>query len=319
MTSTIAPSTVIQPRANDRLEHARDEPVVHRVTLHGVTAEVVAPRSLNRTINIVLRGYPISGTDRSPDIRITVEQNEGARARWLVSDGSHTYPEMDKKGMPAIRAEWLLISQAIKLWPDFVHVHAGLIATQHASALLIGKSGSGKSTTTVALSLNGLDVYTDDVALIDRTSLQALCVPRPIKLDRQSRAMLRERGLEIPPHKRLNESIDRTILPGLPPIEEPGPRLASVLFFASNRADKPSLRPISGAEAILRLVQQSASERFDLQGASPGALAIVNSVPCYELISADLDSTVELIQCHLKHAPDSGRPHIVSEEARSRP
>jgi hypothetical protein len=302
VTPGAAPTAVIEPRTTDKSRRATGKPVVHRISLHGVAAEISAPRSLNRTLSIVLGGYPAAHPASAPAIQIAVKPGDSGRPVWQVVDGEHTYPESDKNGMPAIRAEWLFISTALKHWPDFVHVHAGLIATHDRSALLIGKSGSGKSTTTMALALNGLDVYTDDVALLDRASLRALCVPRPIKLDRRSRAMLRQRGLVIPPRRRLNESIDRLILPGLPNVEEPGPPLGSALFFSDSRAERPSLRPISGAEAVLRLIQQSASERFDESGPSEGALAIVNAVPCYELVSADLDSTVRLIQCHMQQA-----------------
>lgn len=323
MSPVTGPPTAIETQPQKKTRRSVGKPVVHRVTLHGVTAEVTAPRSLNRLMSIVLGGYPVADPDSTPHVQVEVRRSESGRGDWLISDGAHTYPELDKNGMPAVRAEWLVISKAIKHWPEFVHVHAGLIATPLVSALLIGKSGSGKSTTTMALALNGLDVYTDDVALIDRASLRALCVPRPIKLDRRSRAMLRQRGLVVPPHRRLNESIDRTILPGLPAVEEPGPPLGSVLFFASGRADQPSLRPISGAEAVLRLVQQSASERFDLSGPSAGALAIVNAVPCYELVPAGLESTVQLIQCHLERQSPVNRPAMardtVSEEATSQP
>lgn len=323
MSQSTASAGNIATQSTETSRRGPDKPVVHRVTLHGVTAEVIAPRSLNRTIAIVLGGYPVAERGITPHIRVVVERAQSGRSDWLISDGTHTYPELDKNGMPAIRAEWLVISQAIKHWSNFIHVHAGLVATPDVSALLIGKSGSGKSTTTVALALNGLDVYTDDVALIDRASLRALCVPRPIKLDRRSRAMLRKRGLVVTPRRRLNESIDRTTMPGLPSIEDPGPPLGSVLFFAAARADKASIRPLSAAEAMLRLVQQSASERLDLMGPSPGALTIVNTVPCYELISGDLASTIELIQCHLRQASPVTQAEMaldsVNGEATSRP
>lgn len=303
MTAITAPTTPRKSRPGSRSGSTAQRAIVLRVTLHGVTAEVTAPQSVKRNLSIVFAGYPKADAESTPDISVNVERVENGRATWKISDGTHSYPELDRYGMPAIRAEWLVISDAIKLWPDFVHVHAGLVATEDRSALLIGKSGSGKSTTTMALAMNGISVFTDDVALIDRTTLRAMCVPRPIKLDRKSRAMLRKRGLVVPPRRRLNESIDRSVLPGLPQVEAPGPPLGSVLFFADTRGETASLRPLTGAEAVLRLVQQSASERFDIAGPSAGALAIVNAVPCFELVASDLDSTVKVILDHLQQEP----------------
>jgi hypothetical protein len=277
----------------------RSSLVAHRVKLHGVTAEVVAPHALNSTLRLVLAGYPGATSGDETQLRITVERVGDEFPSWEISDGMRKFPESTKRGSAAIRAEWLLVSEALKLWTHAVHVHAGLVGTRDRAALLIGRSGIGKSTTTMALGLAGLDVYTDDVALIERGTFQALSVPRPIKLDRKSRAMLQKRGLEIPRRHRLNESIDRTILPGLPPAEGPAPRLASAIFFAENRGERPSFRPITSAEAVMRLIQQSATEHFDQGGPSEGALSIVNNVPCYELVAADLDQTVQAILCHL--------------------
>jgi hypothetical protein len=289
--------------------------VAHRVTLHGVTAEVVAPPALNATLRLVLAGYPDAGPGDEAQLRITVERVGEDFPSWEVSDGARKFPESTKRGSAAIRAEWLLVSEALKLWTHAVHVHAGLVGTRDRAALLIGRSGIGKSTTTMALGLAGLDVYTDDVALIERGTFQALSVPRPIKLDRKSRAMLRKRGLEIPRRHRLNESINRTILPGMPSAEGPAPRLASAIFFAENREDRPHFRPITSAEAVMRLIQQSATEHFDQLGPSEGAMSIVNNVPCYELVASDLDKTVQAILCHLGVGHEGNSGSRVSDSA----
>jgi hypothetical protein len=289
--------------------------ITRRVALHGVTAEVLAPRALSHTLSIVLGAYPQAAPDAEPDIRVTVERGEGEPPTWVISDGNRTFPESPRRGLAAIRVEWLIVSEALKLWAHAIHVHAGLVATADQSVLLIGRSGSGKSTTTMALALEGLDLYTDDVALIDRSTLRPLSVPRPIKLDRRSRAMLRERGLVIPPGRRLNESIDRTLLPGLPRIESLGPRLTTAYFFADKRADQASLRPLSSAEAVMRLIQQSASERFEDGVPADGAVALVNAIRCYELVAGDLDATVRTILCSLGresklHAANGGQALI---------
>jgi hypothetical protein len=146
--------------------------VAHRVTLHGVTAEVVAPPALNATLRLVLAGYPDAGPGDEAQLRITVARVGEDFPSWEVSDGARKFPESTKRGSAAIRAEWLLVSEALKLWTHAVHVHAGLVGTRDRAALLIGRSGIGKSTTTMALGLAGLDVYTDDVALIERGESQ---------------------------------------------------------------------------------------------------------------------------------------------------
>jgi hypothetical protein len=148
----------------------------------------------------------------------------------------------------------------------------------------------------VALALAGLALYTDDLALLDRATLRPICLPRPAKLDQRSRRLLKPRGLVVPRGASLGESIDRTVLPGLPPLDVPGPPVAAAIFFAGERRDRAEVRPLTGAEAVMRLISQSASERFDATGPSEGAVAVINAVRCYELVPGNLDSTVEAVR-----------------------
>jgi hypothetical protein len=73
----------------------------------------------------------------------------------------------------------------------------------------------------------------------------------------------------------------------------------SAIFFAATRASQPSIRQITSAEAVVRLVQQSASEQLDRAGPSEGAVAIVNNIACFELTPSDLNSTVKAILIHM--------------------
>lgn len=264
---------------------------VQRITLHGFTAEVTAPRSLAPALAIALRLYPIAEPDIEPDIRIEVIRHGNG---WRVMMGEGIFPERRAREA-ARRVEWLIISQAVKRWTAFVHIHAALVATDTRSALLVGRSGSGKSTTSVALALAGLVLYSDDVALIDRVTLQPSCAPRPINLDQRSRHLLAPRGLVVPRGATLGESIDRSAIPGLPPLDAPGPPVTAAIFFADERGPRATLRLLSSAEAVMRLIMESGSERFDERGPSSGALALINAVSSFELVPADLDATVQAV------------------------
>ena len=219
-----------------------------------------------------------------------------ARRRTLArGDAGADLAQHPRRGAAARRAEWLLVSEAVRRWTGFVHVHAALAATAAESALLVGRWGRGKSTTAVALALAGLALYTDDVALVDRATLRPVCVPRPVKLDGRARQLLAPRGLVVPRGASLGESIDRTVLPGLPRLDVPGPPLTTAVFFADERRDRAELRPLTGAEATMRLIQQSASERLDAAGPSDGAVGLINAVRCYELVPGNLGATVDAV------------------------
>jgi hypothetical protein len=275
---------------------SRTAMVLRRVTLHGMTAEVVGPRILRRTASMMLRGFPEAHPDAPADFQVSAFRVAGQRKAWSVATDNRERPAGIGVASAAIWVEWFITAEMTMRWTKFVHIHAGLVSTPHQSGLLIGPSGSGKSTTTTALALEGYRLYTDDVALVDRATMRPFCVPRPVKLDTKSRALLRPRGLVIPPGTWIGESIDRTVIPGLPPVEEPGPPLTTAIFFAPERQARPSIRPLIGAEGVMRLVMQSSSERFIGGSPTEGAMALINSVRCYELVAGDLDSTVRMVR-----------------------
>lgn len=272
--------------------------VTTRVTLHGFTAEVDAPRMpFARYLEVALGAYPTAPVGGQPDLRIEVIREHNPPA-WQLRTDRLSYREEEGAEMAARLAEWLFVSQALGTWarsPRFVHAHAAVVATPRESILLVGRSGSGKSTTSVALAAAGLTLYTDDVALIDRESLRPLAVPRPIKLDARSRRLLRGRGVSVARRERLRESVARTALPGLPPIELPGPPLTTAIFFSETRRPRPMLRPLTGAEAVMRLIVQSTTERLDGGAPTAGGVAIVNAVRCFELEAGRLGDTVRTV------------------------
>jgi hypothetical protein len=269
--------------------------VIRRITLHGQTAEVMGPRVLRRTANLQLSAYPDASPRGAADFAVVAKRSNQRRTYWTIAYGDRRRSAGPGVSQAALFTEWALVSEFLQRWTQFIHVHAGLIATPEQSTLLIGRSGSGKSTTTMALALEGFELYSDDVALVHRDSMQAFCVPRPIKLDPIARRMLRARGLSIPPRTWLGESIDRTVLPGLPNVGAPGPPVRTALFFADTRQPRPALRRLSSAEAVMRLILQSVSEQFGDSGPSASAINLVNSVDCFELTAGNLSDTVDLL------------------------
>lgn len=286
-----------------------EQAVTVRIALHQISAEVTAPDPrFSRPLAIVFDAFPAAPEAHPGQFTIEISASPTGGPPWVVSLGSRSFAEGGDPSVAARRAEWLFISEALPLWTRYVHVHAAVVATDERSLLLVGESGAGKSTTSVALALAGLDLFTDDVALIDPTTLRPLCVPRPIKLDARARRLLGARGLVIPAARRIDESIARTALPGLPPVERPGPPLVAALFLASERRPHPSLRPLTAAEAAMRFVRQS-SERFDpTSGLSERAIAIVNAIARYELVAGDLDATVDTIVRLLRTTSDYDQP-----------
>lgn len=265
------------------------------IGLHGVAAEVVAPGDpFARLLPLPLGAYDAVEPDAPVDVRIAIAPDDGPDV-WAVSADGFDYHGIRGAAMAARRAEWAFADATLRRLRSHVHVHAAVVATAERSALLVGRSGRGKSTTSVGLAQVGLALYADDVALVDPATRRPLAFPRPVKLDAGSRALLRRLGLSIPSAARLHESVARSALPGLPPIDRPGPPLTAAVFFAEERRDRPELRPLTAAEGVLRTVGQSATERLSADGPSPGVLALINAVRCYELVVGEIEATVRLV------------------------
>jgi len=268
----------------------------YRLSLHGVTAEVVAPhRPFARLLQVALGGYPASPVDIVPDFRISLEPAEGVD-RWRVSSTAHPRPRVIRSAVEAARhAEWMFADEGVRRLSRYVHVHGAVFAAADRSGILVGRSGMGKSTTSVGLACAGLTLFADDVTLIDPETLRPVSFCRPIKLDESSRSMLRSMGLNVPARCRLRESVARYAIPGMPASDAPVPPVEVVLFFAAEREASPHLRPLTLAEAMLRFVRQSVSESVDSNGSTAGVLAIVNAARCYELTAGRLEDTVRII------------------------
>jgi hypothetical protein len=232
--------------------------------------------------------------EEAADFRVEVTVDE-ASGGWVVASGRLRLGGIASAGWAARRAEWLLADHVLRRLGRFVHVHAAVVASDRRSLLVVGPSGRGKSTTAAALAQAGLTLYADDVALIRPETLRPVAFPRPVKLNAASRAMLRGHGLRVPDRARIGECIARKALPGLPAIDAPGPPIHAALFLAPERATTPSLRPLPAAEALLRAVSLSSTERIAASGPTAGVLALANAVPSYELTLGNPAETVALL------------------------
>src|SRR4051812_23152439 len=129
------PQTISGPRS-----------VVRRIALHGLSVEIESPRRISRHLNILLDSYPADTASRPAAFVVKAIPDPENPAIYSVVSGKQRYPESETGGRVALRVEWVVISELVRAWSQFVHVHAGLVATDQQSALLVGRSGSGKST-----------------------------------------------------------------------------------------------------------------------------------------------------------------------------
>jgi hypothetical protein len=183
-------------------------------------------------------------------------------------------------------------------------VHAGCVGTEAGAALLVGRGGSGKSSTAVLAALAGLDYVSDDYCLLEPE-------PVPVAYALYSTAKLH------PDHLAR--------LPGLPPaavlrpieagekavvfLERAAPeRMASRLPVRSVIApcvtgvDRPRLERLSPARALLALAPSTLMQLYRHSGSGCEDLAdLVRRLPCWRLeLGGGLADVPDLLRRHLE-------------------
>lgn len=174
-----------------------------------------------------------------------------------------------RRGLAVRRADqpptlfYLLIVSLVVLLQrrDIVVVHAAALARNDRGVLLIGHSGSGKTTTAFNLVRQGWGYLSDDTLLLRRRGgrVEALPFRKEFCILPEMAARFPElRDADWPPSlsNPAKWSIDMGALYGAPRVVQCEPAL---LLFTGVEADEPTrLQPMSDKEAFVRLVYQTA-------------------------------------------------------------
>ncbi|MEO1591139.1 MAG: serine kinase [Cyanobacteria bacterium J06632_22] len=206
---------------------------------------------------------------------LNVEQNE---AVFWVRDVNNI-PFWETAAPLRILLHWWLGSRQLK------YVHAAVVGTDTAGAMLVGKGGSGKSTTALSCLKSPLTYVSDDYCL-----LSAQGEPRAYSL--YSSAKLKPDNTLLPeltplihnsdrkpdekPYVLLHEHFPNKIVSSLP--------VRVILLPRVTGKAETTVQAASGAAALLALAP---STLFQLPGGSSNAFqemaALVKALPCYWL------------------------------------
>jgi hypothetical protein len=178
-------------------------------------------------------------------------------------------------------------------------LHAACVADERGGILLAGESGSGKSTTSLALALSGWAFLSDDMVFLDNTTKQPHVLGFPDEFDLTDETVRRFATLRHldgrptwggrPKHQvRADELGARIEL-------ECAPRL--LLFPQITDADHCSVEPLSAGEALIELAPNVLLTEARSSQAHLDALgALVRSVPTHRLLlGRGLDDVVATV------------------------
>lgn len=191
-----------------------------------------------------------------------------------------------------------ILHKKIQIKSNYWAIHAGAVLGSKGAILFVANTGSGKSTITAYLTLQGFTYLTDDLAIIDRTNLNIVACPFSIKL--------RKPVIEKYPffknlvdcnHRLLWNTEQRWIFPCYPPLDwrnKSSPINAIIFVEFDENSDNTIIRLNKLATLQRLLVNSFFIQDMELNRFMGWTLA--NTVPSYCLIYQDLEIARELIE-----------------------
>jgi hypothetical protein len=186
-----------------------------------------------------------------------------------------------------------LIVETQKLRPDLYFVHAAVVAFRGHAIALVAPSGFGKSTTTWALLHHGFHYLSDEIAPIDPKTFRVFPFPRALCLKTEPPARY-----PLPPDAIVTGRtihVPTGLLPGRIVTE---PLSLNSIFFLRfiGKGKPPVLKRIGAADGTVRLFTNVLNLLAHQECGLDQAMAVVANARCYELLTADLRSTCELVK-----------------------
>jgi hypothetical protein len=231
-------------------------------------------------------------------------------AHYELLDNKQLRSQIYCDGMPVASAPRLsMLGPIVKstLWYaatnnyDFLfYLHAGVVGLDGNSCLMLpAAAGSGKSSLTAALTRSGLSYFSDEVALLHRSTF---CVP-PVPLA----ICVKDTGWDLvaphypefaryPVHNREDGKCVRYIPPPANQALRPAP--VSHIVFPRYQKDSPNeLVPIARPEALGRLMEECVALRRRLDQEDVEKLvAWIAGIHCFTLTFSSIDDAVRLIR-----------------------
>jgi hypothetical protein len=228
---------------------------------------------------------------------------------WIVKRESMPIGRTDKLWQAFRYLEWQLDIFLADTVSDQYLAHGGAVAINDAAMLLLGQSGSGKSSLTLGLVQQGATYYSDDIVVIDPAA--RLLHPFPKAFSLKNRALFPELArqgdlwlgpstteISGQPARSKAEQLVWFIHPEdvSPGCVAPKPAPVRFIVFPTYQPGAvPQLTPITPNQAMRRLLENS----INFQRLPGGGLALLSQLArnatSFTLTAGDLSTTVALL------------------------
>lgn len=186
-----------------------------------------------------------------------------------------------------------------KIRKDLLFIHAAALEYNNKACMIVAPSGSGKSTTTWALLHHGFRYLSDELSPIDLSTMKVFAYPHALCLKS-----------DPPMPYSLPEEVIRTTATIHIPVEylpakvcDTSVRLAAIFFLKYNPdLEKPLIHEISAAEASARIYANALNLLAHPEQGIDAGISVAKNCKCFNVTSADLGKTTDLIKSTLENA-----------------
>lgn len=230
---------------------------------------------------------------RAADGDVTVIDAEGQTARWGERDE------------PLVALFDAIVAGVIAALSrlGILAIHAGVVADNGRAILVAGRSGRGKTTVVLGLLRRGLDLLSDELALVAQDDRTILAYPRGLHIRPTALELFPELGFlaEIEPYQ-LGGGSEWAVGPTAlrqafeTRVTDSAQLSAIVLLDGDPVADAtPELDPVRPAIATMELVRGTPAAAWEFDQVLARLSRVVGEVPCARIQSARLEDTVDAV------------------------
>lgn len=270
-------------------------------------------------ISLLYARHPLEDEQGFADFNVSVEAPAGVRRWWRRQvefhfDGDSPFnPLPGDQGFPML--EWGLNWCVTAMLHTHVILHAAVLERGGRALLLPAPSGSGKSTLCAGLAFDGWRLLSDELALIDPSSLQVRPLPRPISLKNASIDVIRTSTPEAVFSPVVHDTVKGSVAHVRPPEKavSGGQETAVPGWIVLPRyvaGSDTRLAPLPKARALMLLIDNAFNYSVHGVQGFECLAAVVDRCDCYEFTYSRLSEAKEvmrgLAETGISAAPASG-------------
>jgi hypothetical protein len=232
------------------------------------------------------------GSDALPPKMIYVVRRAASGRPFSMSCRQESPLQFDGLGELLYAVEKDLVVSLQRQRPELLFLHSAVLERAGRGYLLVGDSGSGKSTTTWGLLHHGFSYLSDELAPIDPATMQVHAYPHALCMKRKP----------PPAYPLPSDGVQYLASTLHVPVANLPARLGpatcaveAIVFVQHDRAlTVPRLRRLGSAEAGARLYTTALNALAHPDNGLDVVLKIASHARCYLLHTADLEQSCEL-------------------------